>query len=310
MENLRLKSELRDAGETRDMLKAEYADLQCRYGELSEEYNVLNQSYHRLSSEYVFLNRTFHTLMQEFNRLSSDYDEVLTNYLNLSTAYALLDQKHVSLLQNYTALSERYEKVLVDYVNLTIAYKALNQTCCELLHNYVMLERKNTEHMTLLNEYQNKYQSLSTLYQSLQADYAQLKEKYDAFCSALYKPLLSKDKVVPKRDELRQWLAEDRTNEIRYTYPDFICGDYAVMLHIHAKMKGWDMGIVGVFGTLSDGGKFNHAFNAIICNEGLTYVEPQSDEIFVGPIGNRYYHPGFGEVQVRELIVIVSYDSA
>ncbi|MEM3640765.1 MAG: hypothetical protein QXH37_02425, partial [Candidatus Bathyarchaeia archaeon] len=287
-ENLRLKSE-----------------LQSKYDELFDNYNLLNQSYHRLSLEYVSLNQTFYTLMQDFRKLSSDYEEALASYLNLSVTYTMLNQKYILLLQNYTALSEEYKKVLVDYVDLAVAYETLNQTYYELLQNYTRLERETAGYTTLLSE----YQGLTQLYQSLQVNYTQLKEKYDAFYVTLYDPLLSKDKVVPKKEELKQWLAEDKTNEINYTDPDFVCGDYAVMLHMHAKLKGWDMGVIGVLGRLTGGREFNHAFNAIICKEGLVYVEPQNDEVFDGPIEDEYYHPGFGRVQVEELIVVVLYDS-
>lgn len=305
-ENLRLKSELQSISESHVALKAEYAELQSKYGELFEDYNLLNQSYNRLSLEYVSLNQTFYRLMQDFEKLSSDYEEALTSYSDLSVAYTMLNQKYLLLLQNYTALSEGYEKVLVDYAELTIAYGTLNQTYHELLQNYTKLEREAADYTALLS----KYQGLTQLYQSLQANYTQLKEKYDAFYFALYEPLLSKDKVVPKKEELKQWLAEDKTNEINYTDPDFVCGDYAVMLHMHAKLKGWDMGVMGVLGRFRDGGEFNHAFNAIICKEGLVYVEPQNDEVFDGPIKDVYYHPGFGWVNVEELIIVVLYDSA
>jgi hypothetical protein len=69
------------------------------------------------------------------------------------------------------------------------------------------------------------------------------------------------------------------------------------------------MGVVAVLGTKADGSKFNHAFNAIRCKEGLVYVEPQNDQIFYGPIteGQWYYHPGFGLIHVDLFIVVVLY---
>jgi hypothetical protein len=56
--------------------------------------------------------------------------------------------------------------------------------------------------------------------------------------------------------------------------------------------------------------EFNHAFNAIICQEGLRYIEPQNDRVFEATIENGlwYNHPGFGQVYVREFIIIILYD--
>lgn len=288
-ENLRLKSELERLSNSYDTLEAEHTELQSKYEELFENYNFLNQS--------------LYALMQDFRELSADYEDVLTRYSNLSVDYALLSQEHFFLLQNYTALSEKYGDVLADYIELTVAYEVLSQNYNELLENYMRLKEEAAGYTTLLNE----YQELTQAYQSLLANYTQVKEKYDALYTALYKPLLAGDKIVPTTQELRQWLKEDKTDEIVYREPDFVCGDYAVMLHMHAKMKGWDMGVVAVLGKLG-GRPFNHVFNAIICKEGLAYVEPQNDEVFYGPITETYYHPGFGMVQVNEFVVVVLYN--
>ncbi|MCS7115158.1 MAG: hypothetical protein RMJ15_06555 [Nitrososphaerota archaeon] len=269
-ENSRLKSELQSLGMLHQTLKAEYAGLRSAYDELFDDYSLLNQSYHGLSLEYVSLNQTFYALMH-----------------------------------NYTELSLGHQKLLSSYVELTVTYGALNQTYHELLQNYTKLEREAAGYTALLSE----YEGLIQIYQSLLANYTELKEKYDAFYAALYKPLLSGDKVVPTTEELKRWLTEDKTDEIEYKEPDFVCGDYAVMLHMHAKAKGWDMGVVAILGKL--GLKpFTHVFNAIICREGLVYIEPQNDEVFNGPIREEYYHPGFGWVHVEKLIVVVLYDGA
>jgi hypothetical protein len=94
---------------------------------------------------------------------------------------------------------------------------------------------------------------------------------------------------------------------------NFVCGDYAVMLAFHAKLMGWDMGVVAVLGKKADGSEFNHAFNAITCREGLVYVEPQTDEVWwysghseIQP-GGWYEYPGFGQVYVREYVIVVLY---
>lgn len=270
-ENLRLKTELQSLDESYQTLEAEYTDLQGKYQILSASFNLLNQSYYMLDANYAYLNQSYYTLLQNYTRLSIEYQGVLTNY-----------------------------------VNLMITYNSLNETYYSLLQNYAELEQKTSNYTELLSQ----HQALTQNYQALLQNYTQLKNEYDALFVAFYKPLPSNDKVAPTVDELRQWLAEDKTNEINYTYPDFVCGDYAVMLHLHAKLNRWDVGVVGVLGNLSDG-EFNHAFNAIICQEGLRYIEPQNDEIFEATIDNglQYNHPGFGQVYVREFTIIILYTS-
>jgi hypothetical protein len=232
-------------------------------------------------------------------RFKSELQNLSESYHTLEAKFDLLNQTHYALTQNYTEL-------LTNYVNLVIVYNSLNETYYSLLQNYTELERESSNYTALLSQYQTLMQN----YQSLLQNYTQLKDEYDKLYDAFYEPLPSEDEAVPTVAELELWLAEDKTNEITYTYPDFVCGDYAVMLHMHAKLKHWDMGVVGVLGNLSDGSEFNHAFNAIICQEGLRYVEPQNDEVFDVMIesGSSYYHPWFGQVYVREFIVVILYD--
>ncbi|MEM3623090.1 MAG: hypothetical protein QXR76_04905 [Candidatus Bathyarchaeia archaeon] len=260
-----------------------------------------------LGCESLRLTAELQSLSESYHALGIENAELLDKYQKLSGEFNSLNQTHYTLVQNYTELSTEYQKVLTNYVNLMVAYTSLNETYYSLLQNYTELESVASNYTELLNQ----YQELTQNYQSLLQNYTKLKDEYDVLYTAFYEPLLSKDKVMPTVDELTQWLTEDPTNEITYTYPDFVCGDYAVMLHMHAKLKHWDMGVVGVLGNLSDGSEFNHAFNAIICKEGLRYIEPQNDRVFEATIENGLYynHPGFGQVYVREFIVIILFDS-
>ena len=253
----------------------------------------------RLKAELQSLSESYHTL-------GIENAELLEKYQKLSEEFNSLNQTHHTLMQNYTELSTEYQKVLTNYVDLMVTYTSLNETYYSLLQNYTELKQEVSNYTELLSQYQELTQS----YQSLLQNYTKLKDDYDMLYAAFYEPLLSKDKVVPTVDELTLWLTEDPTSEIIYTYPDFVCGDYAVMLHMHAKLKHWDMGVVGVLGNLGDGSEFNHAFNAIICQEGLRYIEPQNDRVFEATIENGlwYNHPGFGQVYVREFIIIILYD--
>jgi hypothetical protein len=88
-------------------------------------------------------------------------------------------------------------------------------------------------------------------------------------------------KQVPTTDELETWLASDNTSAITYSVQNFVCGDFAVMLSQHAKLKHWDMGIVAINGYDSVSNEpFAHALNFIYTQEGLVYVEPQNDNVW------------------------------
>lgn len=272
---------------------------------LSYSIYVLQAENSKLKSELQSLRGTYEALKAEYSKLNESYSLLFHKYGILNQSYYRLNQTYYTLIRDYTEISLEYQKALSNYIELAVSYGTLNRTYYELLENYTRLERQVEGYTTLLNE----YEKLSQIYQLLMSNYTQLKESYDAVYAAFYKPLPSEEKVVPKVDELRQWLKEDKTDGTAYNEPDFVCGDYAVMLHLHAKVNRWDIGIVAVLGKL-DGKNFNHVFNAMICQEGLVYVEPQNDEVFYGPIGTVYYHPGFGRIEVKDLIVIVLYDSA
>ncbi|MBC7130400.1 hypothetical protein H5T51_04150 [Candidatus Bathyarchaeota archaeon] len=251
---------------------------------LSESYQNLEDMHFKLKEAYLSLEERLTLLNQTLRNLEQNYSALLT--------------EHLELLQNHTLLNDEYQRVLSNYVELTVTYEALNITYHELLENYTLAEQKAAQYDRLINDYE-----------LLSGNYTQLKKDYELFFRVLYEPLSSENKTAPTINELKQWLAVDETDKLEYAVPDFVCGDYAVMLHMHAKMKGWDMGIVAVIGKIG-GEDFNHAFNAIKCKEGLVYVEPQNDEVFYGPIdsGLMYYHPGFGWVRVEEFIVVVLYD--
>jgi len=210
-------------------------------------------------------------------------------------------QEHSALESSYNALEDAYMQLNSSYSSLINAYSALNCSYNELLSRYSIL---NATYSELLRQYV-----------SLNASYSQLlslNSSYTKLYSALYEPL--RNETVPTVDELKAWLAEDPTDNIAYDMPNFVCGDYAVMLTLHAKLMGWDMGVVAVLGKKADGSEFNHAFNAIICMEGLVYVEPQTDEVWwysghseIQP-GGWYDYPGTGQIYVQEYIVVVLYD--
>lgn len=211
-------------------------------------------------------------------------DELFTNYSRLVTNYDALNASYRQLVENYRELQSAYSELLSAYASLSANHTSLSARFKDLNASYVELVHK----------------------------YEKLRHDYDVLYKVLYKPL--ENKTVPKVDELKAWLKEDPTDTIQYRDPDFVCGDFAMMLSFHAKLKGWDMGVVAVFGHDADGEKFNHAFNAILCAEGLVYVEAQTDSVWwnenheeIVP-GRWYEFPGFGRIYVERYAVVVLYE--
>ncbi|MCS7124342.1 MAG: hypothetical protein NZ932_02860 [Candidatus Bathyarchaeota archaeon] len=251
-----------------------------------------------LQSDVAVLWERLQAKASEFRELESQYRQLLEMNSALNMSYAVLEH-------NYTRLSGDFERLMADYVELAVAYAALNKTYAVLLQNYTVLKQQVEDVLEL----QSKYEDLLGEYQTLLANYTALKVAYGEACFVVYRPLWSNETIKPSISELMQWLMEDDTDSLPYSKWDFVCGDFAVMLSMRAKMKHWDMGIVAVLGRDAYGNEFNHAFNAIRCVEGLVYVEPQNDQVFYGPIseGQWYNHPGFGRIYVETFIIVVLY---
>ena len=145
------------------------------------------------------------------------------------------------------------------------------------------LEQETSSLELKYNVLETHYKNLQTRYEDLDRKYEELFSDYDwvkwVLTDFFDRPLVQKE--VPSTSNVRAWLSSDRTDRFRYAAPDFVCGDFAVMLAIHTRAKHWDMGVIAIWGYETETYKeFNHAFNAIITKAGLIYVEPQTDEVW------------------------------
>lgn len=268
-----------------------YLDLDKKYGKLQSDHNslvnkcnVLQSNYHGLESDYQSLNNTHRILVKDYTQLNQTHHSLLNNYTQLN-------QTHQILILEYNELNSFYQILMLNYTELKRDHD-------ELFVNYTMLELDYTD--------------LSNEHLVLQGQYTSLFNDYNALLEAFNEPLSYEE--IPFTYELEQWLAIDETDEIRYAEPNFVCGDFAVMLSLHAKLKHWDMGVVGVIGHTESYESFAHAFNAMICGEGLVYVEPQTDEVWWYENhkeiteGLWWEFPGFGNIYVEDYIIILWYD--
>ena len=80
----------------------------------------------------------------------------------------------------------------------------------------------------------------------------------------------------PTMAELLAFLKEDNTENYRYSYPSFVCTNYAVALHNNAEANGIRCAYVGIQGSASN---FGHALDAFqTTDEGLVFVDDTGNE--------------------------------
>jgi predicted nuclease with TOPRIM domain len=222
-----------DSLENLEKSESKHKQLLLEFAALSSQYSSLQTLYDALTSDYDGLNRTFLNLN--------------STYFELSASFTTLNLQHFSLEESYSKLSENFTELETQLVSL-------NQSFNELVDNYDVL---NQSYSTL----QIQYNQLNTLYSELQANYATLNttyntlyEEHQALVKLLNEPL--DDVVIPAWDEVKEWLASDKTDEIPYDSEKFLCGDFSIEHH-H--------------------GNYGHAFVSIFTTEGIVYIEPQSD---------------------------------
>lgn len=258
-----------------------------------------------LAYENNLLQGNVASLQETLQELEDQHEYLVRRYDALRASHETLQNDYALLANSFEKLKSDYIKLESSYAKLTETYVSLNETYNALLQNYTLLQQQLQGYFEL----QAKYEELLSEHQALQTSYRELKKIYEDLRFAVRCPLWSNETLKPTISQLKEWLTEDDTDTIPYSKWDFVCGDYALMLSIKAKMNHWDMGVVVVLGRDAQGNSFNHAFNAIRCIEGLVYVEPQNDQVFYEPIseGSWYYHPGFGRIYVESFIVVVPY---
>jgi len=248
--------------------------------------------------QYSELNEKYAQAQSEYNTLQSEHELLLSNYNALESKHQTLNDTYHTLLDDYSQLNQRNQILIIEYNELNSSYQILALNYTALSANYTTLEQN--------------YDILSNNYTVLSNQYASLFNNYNILSEAFNQPLPYEN--TPSTSQLELWLTDDKTNEIQYTDPNFICGDFSAMLSLHAKTSHWDMGMVGVFGYTETHDPFDHAFNAILATEGLVYVEPQTDDVWwyqnheSMSEGLWWEYPGTGYVYIEQYIIILSYD--
>lgn len=230
----------------------------------------LQQAYNALMSEFNGLKQAFNQLNKEHEALQVQYEELKAKYEELQRINASLNAprqvnftEYDELRWKYDNLTNYYDLLWAKYVNLVEAYRMLSP-------NYTALSGPCPDDELLL---QNPQLMLETLRRYRFAVEGQL------LCWK-----------APTLEELKAWLESDDTNEKKYFVASFNCWDFAIMLKIHAKMMGWNMGIVFIEGYRIDNsskivdnsttppiGEYFytfHAVNAIVLADGrVAYID-------------------------------------
>lgn len=77
----------------------------------------------------------------------------------------------------------------------------------------------------------------------------------------------------PTYDEMIQFINEDKTNFNEYITNSYVCDNFAKDLINNAKSKGYRAGFVTEF-------TYSHAVVCFDTEQGLYFVEPQTDEVW------------------------------
>ena len=86
----------------------------------------------------------------------------------------------------------------------------------------------------------------------------------------------------PSYAELTDFLAADKTDEIPYSRPDFMCQHFSLTLRENANKQGWRCAYVEIDSVPIEGGYGINYAHAIVAfnttDRGLIYIEPQNDD--------------------------------
>ncbi len=90
--------------------------------------------------------------------------------------------------------------------------------------------------------------------------------------------------IDPTYDEMDTFRKSDQTNQNSYVYPDYICYDFTADFIANAFEAGYRCGFVYI--------EFDESAHSIVCfnttDQGLIYIEPQTDAIVTITIGEEY----------------------
>lgn len=251
------------------------------------------------------LRRQFDTSQNLKNSLVAQNEELIDQIEDLTNNTTLLQSENENLQNDIDALQNQVNVWQTSYTDLNESHTQINQ-----IHQILILEYNelNASYQIL----EHNYTDLSDEYAFLQGKYASLFNDHNTLLEAFNEPLFYEE--IPTTSELDWWLTTDETDEIWYDHPDFVCGDFAVMLSQHAKLEHWDMGVVAVFGYDENYDSFAHAFNVIITTEGLVYIEPQADDVWWYADHEEISEDiwweisDFGYIYVEEYVVTLWYD--
>lgn len=76
-------------------------------------------------------------------------------------------------------------------------------------------------------------------------------------------------------EELEAWLAQDNTDKLMPSHPDFDCDDFAYALQRHAARDGYFISTE----IIRQKGR-NHMINSALISDEIYFIEPATDEVW------------------------------
>ena len=110
----------------------------------------------------------------------------------------------------------------------------------------------------------------------------------------------------PTYQEMKQFLAQDRTNSNKYIEGEYTCSDFAADVNNNAEAQGFRCALVEVKYS-DDRGHALVAFQTV--DKGLLFIEPQYDEQIKIEVGksytqlNGYEKPSFDDTIIRHMVI-------
>jgi len=110
----------------------------------------------------------------------------------------------------------------------------------------------------------------------------------------------------PAYHEVKQFLAQDRTDANQYVEGEYVCSDFAAYVNTNAEAQGLRCALVEIKYPEGSG----HAVVAFqTVDRGLVFIEPQYDEEVAIELGrsyaelNDYKKPSFDDTVIRYLVI-------
>lgn len=217
----------------------------------------------QLESIITILNSDVRAIETNLTNTVINHNAALRQIENNEKIITQKNERYESLSSEYSDLLKSWNELVSDWDDLVISYNNLSDWYSNLGDNRDL--------------WIEAYDDLLIDYDILRFNYTAIyryKNDWESICND---PVINQ--ITPSLVEVTNFLNRDNTDSISYT-DSFQCRHYALVLSIKAKSESLKMGVVSISGVADNGENVSHAINAIVTNDGLVYIEPQTDFVW------------------------------